>query len=113
MRANNLAAALELRRAPRLVTRPIRTLGATVERGGVSATYSLHDRLLGNRDARRRFLARPPSLDAVPRRVVDEVRRDGYSVVHFNDLFSDPALWERVQAQGRQFVEDAERAVAE
>jgi hypothetical protein len=95
------------------VTKPIRPLAAVAERRGISATYAVHDRLLRNRDARHRYRDRPTQLGSFQLRLVDDLRRDGYSAVPFGELFPDPALWDDVAAQGRRFIEAAERTVAE
>ncbi len=83
-----------------------------LERRGVVATYELHDRLLANRRSRRRLARRPPQLDELQRRLLGELERDGYGLVAFAELFPDPADWEAVEGQARQFVEETERALA-
>lgn len=113
MQADAIASVLESHRVPRVFTRPIRPIAAVLERGGISVTYAAHDRLLANRDARRRFRAQPARLDAASQRVVDEIRGDGFSVVRIEELVADPTLWEHVQSQAKRFIEHAESAVAE
>lgn len=87
-------------------------LAATVTRAaksfeyrGIIATYKLHDRLLANQAARRRFQRSTPGLDDVQRRVLESLRTDGYALLPFSELVPDPALWEALEQEGERFTE--------
>ena len=84
---------------------------SSVERRGIVATYEVHDRLLGNRDARRRFVSDEAQLDETQRGLVEALDRDGYVTLPFTDLHSQET-WERLAAQGAAFVEETERTIA-
>ncbi len=83
-----------------------------LERGGVRATYQLHDRLLANRVSRLRFTRSEPQLDEVQRRVVEGLRSEGYVVLPFSELFPDPNVWQRLEAEAKAFVEETEAGLA-
>ena len=55
----------------------INRVATGIERRGVVATYELHDRLLANRGARRRYSHATPGLDDVQQRVLERLRADG------------------------------------
>ena len=99
------------RQRTKLAKRATRVASA-VERRGVVATYELHERLLGNRRARRRFATDAPELDDLQRGLVEALDRDGYVTLPFTDLL-DEAAWERVAAQGAAFVAETERTLAQ
>lgn len=99
------------RQRTKLAKRATRVASA-VERRGIVATYELHERLLGNRRARRRFANDAPELDDLQRGLVEALDRDGYVTLPFTDLL-DEAAWERLAAQGARFVADTERTLAE
>ena len=84
---------------------------SSVERRGIVATYEVHDRLLGNRDARRRFVSDEAQLDETQRGLLEALDRDGYVTLPFTDLHSQET-WERLAAQGAAFVEETERTIA-
>jgi hypothetical protein len=86
-------------------------LGRALERRGVIATYELHDRLLANAGARRRYSHLEPVLDHVQQRIVDEVRAEGYSVLPFSELFPDPARWSELDASASRFIADVEEGL--
>jgi phytanoyl-CoA dioxygenase PhyH len=86
-------------------------VATALEKRGVRATYSLHDRVLSNRSSRRRFANDRPSLDAIQERIVSELESDGYALLHFSELFPEET-WEAIQAQGRAFAEETETALA-
>jgi hypothetical protein len=79
-----------------------------LEYRGVITTYKLHDRALGNRRARHRFERMPPQLDDVQARLLDELDRQDYAVVPFDELVTDARLRERVYAEGGEFVTEAD-----
>jgi len=83
-----------------------------LERRGVVATYELHDRLLANRAARRRYAQAPPALDTVQRSVLDRLREDGYATLPFSELVPDPAVWQELEADARRFVDETEAGLA-
>ncbi|MGE5691683.1 MAG: phytanoyl-CoA dioxygenase family protein [Pseudomonadota bacterium] len=81
-------------------------VGTKLERGGVVATYELHDRLGANRASRRRFASATPPLDETQRRIVDALRTEGFAVLPFAELFPDPAVWQRLADDGQRFVDE-------
>jgi hypothetical protein len=83
-----------------------------LERRGVIATYELHDRVLGNRSARRRYAHQPPELDAVQQGIVERLRPEGYAVVPFSELVSDPERWNRLENASTAFVAETEADLA-
>ena len=87
-------------------------VATALERRGVRATYALHDRVLSNRASRRRFSTAAPALDGVQQRIVSELATDGYSVVPFSELFSDPTNWSAIDEQARKFAADTEKGLA-
>jgi hypothetical protein len=90
----------------------INHVATALERRGVRATYSLHDRVLSNRRSRRRFTGARPELDAVQQRIVSELEADGYSLLTFEELFPESDAWHELEAQSDQFVADTEAALA-
>jgi hypothetical protein len=82
-----------------------------LERRGVVATYSIHDRLLQNRSSRRRYAERPPALDVTQRGLVDRLDADGYAVIPFVDLFSSEQ-WDALQTQADAFMSGTEAGLA-
>jgi len=81
------------------VTRAARTF----EYRGIIATYRLHDRLLRNQVARRRFQRSSPGLDEVQQRVLEALRTEGYALLPFSELLPDPSLWEALEQEGGRF----------
>jgi Phytanoyl-CoA dioxygenase (PhyH) len=82
-----------------------------LERRGVIATYKLHDRVLSNQVARRRYQRETASLDAVQQRIVDSLRADGYALLPFAELFPEPARWEQLAAEGERFTAETEEGL--
>jgi hypothetical protein len=87
-------------------------VATALERRGIRATYALHDLALSNRASRRRFAQSRPDLDAVQRRIVDELDTQGFSLLTFGELFDGDALWEEISEQGRRFVTETEAGLA-
>jgi hypothetical protein len=87
-------------------------VGAALERGGVRATYAIHDRVGSNRQSRDRYRKDMPALDDVQRRVVDAVGTSGFTVLPFTELFSEPATWEELSAEAGRFVEETAQGLA-
>lgn len=87
-------------------------VASALERRGVRATYRLHDRVLSNRSSRRRFAHDTPELDEIQTQIVDSLRREGFAVVQFSDLFPDPADWAPVEEQAHEFVRETEAGLA-
>jgi len=98
------------RKRTRLAARAHRVASA-IERRGIVATYELHDRVLGNRAARRRYAAERPSLDAVQERIVEQLQRDGYTTVPFAELAGE-ATWKQVEAEAQTFISETEAELA-
>jgi hypothetical protein len=99
------------RQQTKLAKRATRVASA-VERRGIVATYQLHERLLGNRGARRRFSSQEVQLDETQREIVDALDRDGYVTLPFTDL-AGAEQWHAIEAQGAAFVAETERTLAE
>ncbi len=72
----------------------------------------MHDRVLSNRRSRRRFTGAQPELDAVQQRIVSELDADGYSLLTFEELFSEGDAWREIEAQGGRFAAHTEAALA-
>lgn len=89
----------------------VNRIGTALEKSGIVATYELHDRVLANVGARRRFARLSPVLDDVQQRIVNDVRAEGYSVLRFSDLFPDPALWSELEASAGSFVAEVEEGL--
>ncbi len=83
-----------------------------LERRGVVATYEIHDRVLANRAARRRYSAAAPALDDVQRSVLDRLREEGYARLPFADLVPDPAVWPDLEAHAQRFAAETEAGLA-
>ena len=86
----------------------VHKVASAIERRGVVATYELHDRLLGNRTARRRYAHEPPPLDPVQTGIVAELRREGYAVVPFSELVDEPGEWAQLDAEATRFITETE-----
>jgi hypothetical protein len=84
----------------------------SVERRGIVFTYELHERLFGNRSARRRYASQEPQLDDTQRGIVEALDRDGYVTLTFTELAGDEA-WKAIEAQGAAFITETERTLAE
>jgi hypothetical protein len=87
-------------------------VASALERRGVRATYALHDRVLSNRQSRRRFAHDRPALDAVQQRIVSELEAQGFSLLTFSELFQDDALWADIEEQAERFKRETETALA-
>jgi ectoine hydroxylase-related dioxygenase (phytanoyl-CoA dioxygenase family) len=86
----------------------VHKVASAIERRGVVATYELHDRLLANRTARKRYTQEPPPLDPVQTGIVDELRKEGYAVVPFSELVTDPGEWTELDAEATRFITETE-----
>jgi hypothetical protein len=82
-----------------------------LEKRGVRATYTLHDRVLSNRRSRRRFAHDRPALDGVQQAIVADLERDGYALRSFSDLFA-VAEWQEIEEQAERFVAETEAGLA-
>jgi hypothetical protein len=87
-------------------------VATAVERAGVRATYELHDRLGANRASRRRHALAMPTLDEMQRRIVHALSSEGYFVTTLDELFTDPAVWRRLEEDGKRFIADTEEGFA-
>ena len=90
----------------------INRVASGLERRGIVATYQLHDRLLANRDARRRYSQATPTLDDVQQRVLERLRTEGYATLPFSELVPDPAVREELEADAARFVSETEAGLA-
>ena len=80
---------------------------------GIITTYKIHDRLLGNRTARRRYEQEPSALDDVQRRVLDDLEQRDYAILPLADLFRDEAVRTAVEEEGTAFAAQTERDLAD
>jgi hypothetical protein len=99
------------RKRTRLAARAHRVASA-LERRGIVATYELHDRVLGNRAARRRYAQEPPALDAAQEGIINRLREEGYATVPFSELVPDPSAWSELEAEAGRFVAETEAELA-
>jgi hypothetical protein len=90
----------------------VNRVATALERRGIRATYELHDRVLSNRRSRRLFSLEHAELDAVQKRIVSEVDAEGYSVLPFGELSTDPEVWRDIEAQRDRFVAETEADLA-
>ena len=90
----------------------VHKVASALERRGVVATYDLHDRMLGNRGARRRYAHEPPALDSLQQGVVDRLREEGYAVVQLSELLPDPQAWPALKAEAKRFIDETEAELA-
>src|SRR5438132_481368 len=90
----------------------VHRVASALERRGIVATYELHDRLLANRAARRRYAHEPPALDPVQQRILDRLREEGYAVLPFSELVPNPEAWKSLEAEAQRFVTATERELA-
>jgi hypothetical protein len=86
-------------------------VASALERRGIRATYSVHDRLLSNRRSRRRFAHDRPQLDAVQQRIVSDLERQGFSLLAFSELFPEEETWKQIDEQAKRFASDTETAL--
>jgi Phytanoyl-CoA dioxygenase (PhyH) len=100
------------RRVNRVFTHRANGVAKAIETRGIRATYELHDRVLSNRKSRSLFDAEPPGLDDVQRRIVSEVKAEGFSTVAFDELFPGDELWQKMEAQRDGFVGATEADLA-
>ena len=90
----------------------VHRVASALERRGVVATYELHDHVLGNRAARRRYTHEPPALDSVQENIVQRLRDDGYAVLPFAELVPEPREWRDLEAGAQRFVHETEAELA-
>jgi hypothetical protein len=88
----------------------VNRVAAALERRGVVATYELHDRLLTNRAARRRYAHEPPVLDDVQQGILERLRNEGYATLPFSELAPD--LWCELEPEAARFVSETEAELA-
>jgi ectoine hydroxylase-related dioxygenase (phytanoyl-CoA dioxygenase family) len=83
-----------------------------LERRGIVATYELHDRVLANRGARRRFAQSQPVLDDVQKGLLERLRQDGYASLPFTELIPEAGVWDELEADAQRFVDETEAGLA-
>jgi hypothetical protein len=88
-------------------------VATALERRGIRATYELHDRVLSNRQSRRRFAHDRPLLDAVQQRIVSQLQAEGYALLTFSELFPEGDAWAALEAQSTTFAAETEAGLAE
>jgi hypothetical protein len=84
----------------------VHRVASAVERRGVVATYELHEKLLGNRGARRRYSDHPPALDETQSDLVARLQADGYAVIPISDLLPD--RWSELDREATRFIAETE-----
>jgi hypothetical protein len=89
----------------------VHRVATALERRGIVATYELHDHLLANRAARRRFTHDPPELDAVQQGILERLGEEGYAVLPFSELVPGDA-WSELEAEAARFVAETETELA-
>jgi hypothetical protein len=90
----------------------INHVASALEKRGVRATYTLHDRVLSNRSSRRHFTGSAPELDEIQQRIVSELSTDGYCVAPFSDVIGDGSAWNAIEEQADGFVAETEAGLA-
>ena len=100
------------RRLNRVLPDRVDPYAKALENRGIRATYELHDRVLSNRRSREQFGQERPVLDDVQQRIVDDVEREGYSLVAFADLFPAPEPWQELETMRDRFVAETEAELA-
>jgi hypothetical protein len=100
------------RRLNRVLPARVDPIAKALERRGIRATYELHDRALSNRRSRGLFEHAPPELDAIQRRIVSEVEREGYSLLTFHELFAEEERWQALEEMRDRFVAETEADLA-
>jgi len=90
----------------------INHVATALEKRGVRATYTIHDRVLSNRSSRRHFAGSAPELDDVQRQIVSKLSEDGYCVVPFSEVIADGSAWSAIEEQANHFVAETEAGLA-
>src|SRR6266545_4666371 len=90
----------------------VHKVASALERRGVVATYELHDKVLGNRGARRRYSHEPPVLDDTQQSIVDRLQDEGYAVLPLAELLPDAQLRQELEAEAERFVSTTEAELA-
>jgi hypothetical protein len=90
----------------------INRVASGLERRGVVATYEMHDRLLANRASRRRYQHAAPTLDDVQETVLARLRDEGYAMLPFSELVSDPVVWDELEGDAQRFAAETEAGLA-
>jgi len=90
----------------------VHRIASAIERRGVVATYELHDRMLGNRAARRHYASDQPALDSLQQEIVERLRVDGYATLPLGELVRDPQTWPDLEAEAKRFVRETEAELA-
>jgi hypothetical protein len=81
-----------------------------IERRGVRATYALHDRLLANRAARRKYGRDGGSLDDTQAALLERLRRDGFATIPMVELVGDER-WTELSTAAEAFVAETEEGL--
>jgi hypothetical protein len=88
----------------------VHKVASAVARRGVVATYELHDRILGNRGARRLYTHESPALDPVQQGIVDRLREDGYATLPITELLTE--AWPGLEQAAEGFIDETEAELA-
>jgi len=81
-----------------------------IERRGVRATYRLHDRLLANRSARRRYDRDGGELDDTQAALLERLREEGFATIPIADLVGEER-WQQLAAAAEAFVAETEEGL--
>jgi len=65
--------------------------------------YDINRRWGANLASSRSFRRRPPNLNALQQRLVEELYTAGFATCHFDELFQDQGLWAILSAQVAEF----------
>lgn len=90
----------------------VHRVATALERKGVVATYEVQDRLLANRNSRRRYEQARPTLDDAQQQIVDQLRVEGYATTPFSDLTPSDGAWQEIADEADRFVAETEGELA-
>jgi ectoine hydroxylase-related dioxygenase (phytanoyl-CoA dioxygenase family) len=90
----------------------VHRVASALERRGIVATYEVHDRLLANRTARRRYSHHAAALNDTQQRILERLREDGYAVLPFSELVPEPEAWAELDADATRFITETEAELA-
>jgi hypothetical protein len=90
-----------------LVGKPFRKLDTFL----LQRSYWFRDRWIDNRASERQFRGNPPNLSDAQKKVVADLRKDGLSIISFEELVGDADLWKTLADDIGEFVRETEEAL--
>jgi hypothetical protein len=90
----------------------VHRVATALERRGIAATYELHDHVLANRTARRRYAHARPALDDTQQQLVGQLREEGYATIPFSELVDETAAWQEINHEATRFMAETEQELA-